>query len=366
MYVHNIGTLFEPTGYAKANRHIVLELLQMGVQFHYTPVHCEVVRVPLDPNIEAALHAIAHSPLPEQHIVFNHYPAIHVTKDRNRFTISMTMYECSRLPLAWVRKCYSMDEVWVPSHFNRETFYRSGIPLYKIRVMPYGIDPVKYSPGQPPLPIPGKRGYTFLSVCSFDGRKGIDILLTAFLEEFAETEDVCLIIKTRATTEEEIGRQQAYIDSIAFKTAGRSRSSVILISDIHSWTEQQLAMLYNSADSYVLPTCGEGWNMTVMEAMASGLPVITTRWSAHLDFVNDANGYLISVQKYVPVCPMNRRLLWAFPDPLHLRELMRHLFVHQEEATAKAILGRQTVIDNFTWQASASQMWQRLHEISYR
>lgn len=366
MHVHNIGTLFEPTGYAKANRHVVIELLKMGVPIHYTPVHPEVVRVPLESNTQEVLDEISQSPLPKQHIVFNHFPIIYVAKDRKHFTIGMTMYECSALPTSWISKCRSMDEIWVPSHFNRETFQRSGIPLRKIRVMPYGVDPVQYSPEQPPLVTLGKRSYTFLSVCAFDIRKGIDVLLTAFLEEFSEAEDVCLIIKTRASTEEEIDRQRAYIDSFAFKTAGRSRASVILLSDTQSWSEQQLSMLYSSADCYVLPTRGEGWSMTVMEAMASGLPVITTRWSAHLDFVNDTNGYLISVQKHDRACPRNKKLLWAVPDHLHLRELMRHVFVHREEAKAKAILGRQTVTEHFTWQASAIQMLNRLNEISSR
>ncbi|KJB88698.1 glycosyl transferase family 2 [Paenibacillus sp. E194] len=366
MFLHNIGTIYEPTGYAKANRHVVLELMKLGVQFHYTPVHSETVRVPMTPDIEAALQAISHTPLPEPHIVFTHYPAIQFVKDIRHYSIGMTMYECSRLPFMWSRRCSNMDEVWVPSTFNRDTFHRSGVPVHKIHVMPYGIDSDLFAPGHPPFPIPGQRSYTFLSVCSFDDRKGIDILLTAFLEEFAESEDVCLIIKTRATTEEEIGRQQAYIDAIAFKTAGKSRSSVILISAIHSWSEQQLAMLYNSADSYVLPTRGEGWSLTVMEAMASGLPVITTRWSAHLDFVNDANGYLISVQKFAPAHPTNSRMLWAVPDNMHLRQLMRHVYMNRDEAAAKAALGRNTVKEQFTWQASAARMLHRLTEIAAR
>ncbi len=55
--------------------------------------------------------------------------------------------------------------------------------------------------------------------------------------------------------------------------------------------------------------------MTVMEAMATGIPVITTNWSAHLDFMNDSNGYLIAVQQLVP---FTNNLLWAEPDKNHV------------------------------------------------
>jgi hypothetical protein len=48
--------------------------------------------------------------------------------------------------------------------------------------------------------------------------------------------------------------------------------------------------LYKMADAFVLPLRGGEWAAPVMEAMACGLPVITTRWgnrycahSCHVD-----------------------------------------------------------------------------------
>lgn len=40
----------------------------------------------------------------------------------------------------------------------------------------------------------------------------------------------------------------------------------------------QMPSLYKSADCFVLPTHGEGWGLPTMEAMAMGLPTITTNW----------------------------------------------------------------------------------------
>lgn len=364
LFVNNIGTMFEPTGYAKANRHLTLALLKLDVRIRYTPVRTEGVRVALEPNAEAAINSLVHTALPEKYINLFHYPAIYFRKEIRRYSIGITMFECSGLPFNWARNCNLMDEIWVPSTFNKQTFVRSGVFQHKIRVMPYGVDPDMYRPGKPPLTIAGKRGYTFLSVCSFDERKGIDILLSAFFQEFAEEEDVSLIIKTRASSEEEIIRQQAFIDSISLAQSGRKRESVILLSTTQSWTEEALSRLYNSADCYVLPTRGEGWNMTAMEAMASGIPVITTGWSAHLDFINDTNGYLISVQGFAPPPLGTSRCLWSIPNTVHLRQLMRHVFVHPDEANRKGASGRQSVIHHYTWDISAQNMRQRLCEIS--
>lgn len=364
--IHNIGTLFEPTGYAKANRQLLLQFIRRGVYPKFSPIHPEVVRTPMAPNIAAELTALMHRPLAPRHTVLFHYPAHAFFRDPAPYSIGMTMFECNRLSFTWARRCSMMDEVWVPSTFNRETFIQSGVPAHKLRVMPYGTDPDVYHPGVPSLPVPGRREYAFLSVCSFDERKGIDLLLRAFLAEFSPSEDVCLIIKTRASTAEEIGRQHAYVNTLASQLTGRANESVILLSAVHSWSEEDLARLYTCADSYVLPTRGEGWSMTVMEAMAAGLPVITTRWSAHLDFVNDQNGYLIDVERFTPFLPSQSRLLWALPSIAHLRQLMRHVYTHRPEAAAKAALGRHTVIGSFTWEASALRMLQRLQEIDSR
>lgn len=362
--VNNIGTVFEPTGYAKANRHIVSEWIQQGVPVRYTPVHHENVRVPLNSQLESLLNSLVHTPLPEHHLSFFHYPATHFVRRASSYTIGMTMFECNRLSYSWTKRCNLMDEIWVPSEFNRITFIKSGVAPHKIRVMPYGVDTQMFYPNITPLTIPGQRKYTFLSVCSFDERKGIETLISAFLEEFSAVEDICLVIKTRASTDEEIVRQQGYIDTLAMKIGHRDRSSVILLSTTQGWTEEQLAALYNSANCYVLPTRGEGWNLTVMEALAAGLPVITTNWSAHLDFLNDTNSYLISVQGFVPSNPYNSRLLWAVPSKNHLRQLMRHVYNHQNEAAMKAQLGKQLVTERYTWKHSAARMLQRLREIS--
>lgn len=364
IFINNIGTMFEPTGYAKVNRNLVTELVQHGAQVRFTPLRSEGVRVPLKPQMESFLQSLMHTSLTDKHIVLFNYISSYFFREVNRYTIGLTMFECHRIPFSWARRCNQMDEIWVPSTFNQHTFAQSGVTPYKIRVMPLGVDTHIFRPDRPPLVIEGKREYTFLSIGSWDPRKGNDILLTAFYEEFAEEEDVCLIIKTRASSQEEINHQKAYVEHMAQQVSGRKRESVILVSTTDSWTEEKLAQLYNTANCYVLPTRGEGWNMTVMEAMAVGLPVITTNWSAHLDFINQFNGFLISVQGFSTAFAGKSRLSWAIPNKDHLRQLMRQVFTHQSEAKNKGQLGREVIHQHYTWAKSAERMLHRLHQIS--
>ena len=61
--------------------------------------------------------------------------------------------------------------------------------------------------------------------------------------------------------------------------------------------KQELAEYYQAADLLVLPTKSDVWGLVINEAMAMGLPVITTdRCGAGLELVRDGvNGYLVPV-----------------------------------------------------------------------
>lgn len=60
-----------------------------------------------------------------------------------------------------------------------------------------------------------------------------------------------------------------------------------------------VAELYQSADIYVLPSVREGLNVSVMEAMASGLPVVCSRIRGNTDLIDKDGGALFESQSIV-------------------------------------------------------------------
>ena len=61
--------------------------------------------------------------------------------------------------------------------------------------------------------------------------------------------------------------------------------------------KERLALLYKAADVFVLPTREDIWGLVINEALAYGLPTITTdRCVAGLELIEDGiNGYVVPV-----------------------------------------------------------------------
>lgn len=135
-----------------------------------------------------------------------------------------------------------------------------GVPADKITVIPPGIDTPRWAVDRSAALRPG-RPVNLLFVGGDFPRKGGDTLLRAF-ESLPTRVDVRLDIVTK--------------------------TSDIINSDpsrIRVWRDvgpnsPQLMKLFAEADLFVFPTRGDCLPLAVLEAMASGLPVITTRVGA--------------------------------------------------------------------------------------
>lgn len=80
-----------------------------------------------------------------------------------------------------------------------------------------------------------------------------------------------------------------------------------------------------------------GFDLSIVEAMACGKPVITTGYGSVLDYCHQQNSYLIHHQMTPMVTDKqgNTDLLflrWSEPDKGALKRLMRFVYEHREEA----------------------------------
>lgn len=342
-----------PSGYAASSRSFVETLDREGVSVAYKYVYGPGTVFPViepehsDSYIVNMVRSRAFEKSPVQ-VVYAQGDVFE--RNTGQYKIGYTMLEVDGLPKEWVRQANLMDEVWVPSSFNKETFLNSGVKV-PINVIPLGVDPAYFSTNIRAEKV--DECYTFLSVFEWGERKAPDVLLRAFSDEFDSSEPVSLLCKVNnfdasVNVKDEISKLNLR------KNGGR-----IIVAENQILQPYELGVLYRSADCFVLPTRGEGWGMPILEAMACGLPVIATNCSSQVDFMNENNSLLLEVESLVPAvakCPYYEGFRWAQPSYEHLRKLMRWVYENQNEAHA---LGQQAANDAailWTWKHSTESM----------
>ncbi len=364
------------SGYASHARRIVGALGQTGIPLSVKPAKAdkrfvryltrpEVVRwqdLMRKPVGQGAYLCMAVPTLEDGTDVFN---AWHQENPGFFIYVGMTTFETDGLPPGWAQSCNRMDEIWVPSTFNKETFARGGVDAKRIDVFPTGIDTDVFNPHRvSPLLIRNRKGFAFLSVFQWTYRKGWDVLLRAYLSAFSPQDDVCLILRTypyRIQQPPIRDRIKEYIGNLGVDPE-KTPSIIILDRFI---PEQYMPSLYATADAFVLPSRGEGFGLPYMEAMAMGLPVIATRWGGHLDFMDDTNSFLIDVEALQPVhsCLSQESRFYtseqklAEPSVSHTAELMRLVFENRSEARRRGHAAREYIKSH--WNLERSAQWFR-------
>ena len=278
-------------------------------------------------------------------------------------------WEMGSVPKRWIEVMNDqVDEVWVPTSYVRDCYIKSGMNPERIAVVPNGIDTGLFSPAAIPYPLSTRKRFRFLYVGSTTlERKGFDILISTYVQEFHGVNDVCLVVKDMAVY---TGGANPIREQIADLCCQPGVPEILFLEQDLSSLEQ--AGLYTACSCFVHSYRAEGFSLPVAEAMASGLPVIVTGHGACLDFCDKTNAYLIPArevqlsQKQVYGMDTVDYPWWAEPDAQATRSLMRFVYDHPEEAKMKGRIARERIAQGFTWQHARDEAEERLKNITSR
>ncbi len=280
-------------------------------------------------------------------------------KNRGRYRIGYSMLEVDGFPEEWVRQANEMDEIWVPSSFNREGMLQSGVTK-PVHVMPLGVDPDHFNPSI--RGVPNSNGdFVFLANFEWNERKAPQLLLTVFNQTFRASEPALLVCKVLSHQRER--NVTAEVRALGLRPTG-GRVAFLFNRE---YPYSQMGMLYRSAECYVSASRGEGWDMPLMEAMACGLAAIATDWGAHREYVHDGIAYPLQIRGLVPAVSSNPNyegFRWADPDPEHLGHLLRHVYENRDEAQAKGVRAATEMVERWTWRRAAERIAARIGEIT--
>ena len=195
----------------------------------------------------------------------------------------------------WIDACNAMDKVIVPSKFSKSCLQNSGKISTEIEVVPESFyDCLLNKKNEKKLNLKFSTDFNFLMFGQITGanpfidRKNTFFTIKWLCEEFSKNKDVGIIIKTNN------GRNSSRDRAI---TLNMMKS---LIREVRTGPYPKFYLLHGNLEpeeiqsvyqnpkikALVTATRGEGYGLPILEAAATGLPVLATNWSGHLDFMN--------------------------------------------------------------------------------
>ena len=375
------GSYFVTHSLALVNRELTLALLEnetfrarfdLGIQ-HYEPPAFAPDAEPRFLPLAARMKALPETP----RLTIRHRWPPDFSRPQSGHLVLIQPWEFGSLPRVWVDSiAQAVDEVWVPSHFVRESYMQSGVPAEKVVVVPNGVNTARFHPGVEPCDFarnPLTRHlksdtYKFLFVGGTIPRKGVDALLDAYDRTFTAQDNVTLIIKDFGTGSFYANQGAgALIRALQAKPGGAN--IVYLTEDM---SEAELAALYAGCDCLVHPYRGEGYGLPIAEAMACGKPTILTGSGAARDFADESNAYLIPASRHY--FPERRLGEWETvetpfllePDRAALSLLLKRVLTKRDEAAAKGAKAAADIAERHTWAHAAQIALARLLDLSER
>lgn len=215
------------------------------------------------------------------------------------------------------------------SHFTKwelTNYYK--IPAHKIRVIHNGVDIQKFQLATDKRKIKAALGFNpddiaIVSVGRLYARKGLFTLIESMPAVVKRFPNAKFIISGK-------GQSDEMQKLIAHATRLGVINNIVFTG---YYPDKKLPLLYQAADVFAFSTFYEHHPFAVLEALATGLPVVTTTVGGIPETIQSGkNGFLVK--------PFDEK---AFADRI------LHLLEHPAEASEMGVKARQTVVEQLDW-----------------
>ncbi|MDR7039989.1 glycosyltransferase involved in cell wall biosynthesis [Methylobacterium sp. BE186] len=278
-------------------------------------------------------------------------------REPRTYRIGYWYWELDEVPSSWNEAALGCDELWTATEYIaaglRKRFRQPvhvlspGLELEKFNLQPrseFGLSTDEFI-------------FLFVfSMSSILDRKNPFGLIEAFKLAFSKQPRVRLVIKVL------FGRQ--YSDSLESLIEAASGWNISIISD--DFTREQTLSLIAVADAYISLHRSEGFGLTMAEAMLLERPVIATRYSGNLQFMNDNNSLLVDcdlirLQEDTP--PYSAFQTWAEPSAYHAANQMLRLFNDPDLQRELGRKGKEDMERLYNYRVASQAICARIDQI---
>ena len=241
----------------------------------------------------------------------------------------------------------SLDSIFVTSHWAKDIVL-SETKIKEVGVIPLGVDQNIFF-HQPKE----KQDKTIFFNCGkWEIRKGHDVLVDIFNKAFTKQDNVELWMMC----ENPFLNKQENQEWINLYKNSELGEKIKILPRVNK--HEEVYYIMNQIDCGIFPSRAEGWNLELLEVMACGKSVIATNYSAHTQFCNNENSYLVDISEkeiaYDGKWFNGNVGSWAKIGQNQISSFIDYMrFVHQEKPVNTN--GIKTG-DKFTWSNSARSL----------
>lgn len=215
----------------------------------------------------------------------------------NKVQLSFPFLKPWKLTNWFVHLPLQADKIIALTEWEKTAITKLSIDSKKINVVPNGVDLEKYSKGRSDyFKKLGIGGKILLFVGQPTKRKGWKHFLDAMpgiLKEFPDAKAVFIGYSSSKELEN-------YSKSMGLE------KSVVFLGYL---PEEKKIDAFKSSDVFVFPTLYEGFGIVFLEAMASGLPIVTTDSAGNKEIIDGSNGILTGAKSSLEIAEAVIKLL---------------------------------------------------------
>lgn len=277
-------------------------------------------------HAQDCISANALSLLRDRHPVPAIVRTVHHIEDYN----SPYLQQCQDRSIRQPDLCLCVSQHWQTA--LQQTYHRqaprvvNGVNLTRFAAQPSGAEAeLKQRLGLTGAPI-------YLTVGGIEPRKNSIALLQAFIQLLQDVPEAQLVIAGGATLFDYQPYREQFLQLA--RDAGLTLGKSLVLPGVIA--EADLPVLYRTADAFVFPSIKEGWGLVLLEAIASGLPVLTANQPPFTEFLQPDQALLVDPQDIGAIA----QAMQVMVQPNQAAELVRR---------------SQSALTDYSWQASAAQ-----------
>jgi glycosyltransferase involved in cell wall biosynthesis len=186
------------------------------------------------------------------------------------------------------------DHILTVSELARESYIDAGVPPEQVTSVPMGADLEAFTPPNT-TESPNEEPFTFLFAGHASRRKGVDILLDASKTIRRRTENRFVLQFAGGVDDDLFPESHPAIERLGYLS------------------REELAEAFRAADCLVLPSRHDSFGRVVVEAMATGLPVLLSENVGAKEVVDEGKtGWVVPAENAEALA---ERMLWCIEHP---------------------------------------------------